>query len=183
MFCTKCGTKAESGDLFCENCGNKFGSKGSKKAQTTKAVEPETEVAELEPQGYKFGNIFKGRLSRSNYWALFGTWILASFTAMLLIIALSTNYGDALSGTLVVVYLLALLYFVILHIGALIRRAHDMNRSGATVLLIFVPIVGWAFGLWLALGAPVDKDNNYGEYNDRSVDFGLIFGGKNSEEM
>ena len=87
-------------------------------------------------QKYAF---FKGRARRAEYWyfVLYG-WLVSLAAA--LVDALTFGVGDDGMGLLGAIY--SLVVFVpSLAVG--VRRMHDTGRSGWTLLLGLIPIIGW----------------------------------------
>lgn len=48
-------------------------------------------------------------------------------------------------------------------ISVLIRRLHDTDRSGWYALLFLIPIIGFAFLIWLSVASGTDGENSFGE--------------------
>lgn len=44
-----------------------------------------------------------------------------------------------------------------------VKRLHDLNKSGWLILLLFVPIVGWVFALYMLFADGTVGPNQYGE--------------------
>lgn len=95
---------------------------------------------------------FTGRARRSEYWwfILFAALVQAVVTS-LVGASLSDGVGDAVS----LVFLLPTLA-----VGS--RRLHDTDHSAWSLLLIFLPIIGWTILIvWLATAGTV-ADNRFG---------------------
>lgn len=119
------------------------------------AINPE--IADVSPICWYFRVlkkyfVFKGRATRSEYWyyTLFNTIAIILFTIL-------DNLLNA-DGILSLIYLLAVL---IPGIAVLIRRLHDIGRTGWWWLLSFLPIIG---GVVLLIFTLLDstEDNKYG---------------------
>ncbi len=104
---------------------------------------------------------FKGRARRKEYWmfVLFN-WIAVAIT-MILDNALGTHIAGVPYGWCYLVYILAT---IIPTFAVLVRRLHDIGKSGAWMLIAFIPIVG---AIWLLVLMCTDSElgtNKYGEY-------------------
>ena len=100
---------------------------------------------------------FSGRSTRAEYW----WWQLFSTAAAL--IAMSVDVGImSASGPLVgVVYNVVALALFIPNLAVLVRRLHDVGKSGWVIFINLIPIVGWVvFLVWLLTGS--ETDNKYG---------------------
>jgi uncharacterized membrane protein YhaH (DUF805 family) len=85
---------------------------------------------------------FSGRASRSEYW------LFVLFFIIMYVICIAIDFsvfGAAQSG-LPVLALLAYLVHFVPGLAVLIRRLHDIDRSGWWLLISFVPVIG---GIWL----------------------------------
>lgn len=160
MFCKNCGAKLDGDEKFCSKCGK------SVKIAKKQGVKREESV-----YGFRFTNLVNGRLSRRNYFSL---WFLNLILILVLVIIGSASEGMGFfSATGMIVWGISM---CIIGPTVLIRRLHDIGISGWYLLLIFVPLLGSIAALYFAFGSPRDEDNPYGEYNDRTVNFGKIFG-------
>ncbi len=86
----------------------------------------------------------KGRIGRLRYLA----YILGSYMIFLVVLGVFSALSIAANSstlTTVIIGVLSLVYFVyVIMLG--IQRSHDMDWSGWTTLLIFIPLVGF---IWL----------------------------------
>jgi signal peptidase I len=91
---------------------------------------------------------WSGRATRSEAWV---------FLALLVLVVLAGTHGEPwLTGNAVQPprwFYLPLAIMAVPMISLLIRRLHDMGRSGAWIILIFIPLVEFAALLWM-LAAP-----------------------------
>lgn len=94
---------------------------------------------------------FSGRSRRSEYWYF----VLFNFIAAILLFALST----AIPG-LIVLYFIYALGTLIPSLAVLVRRLHDTNRSGWSILYSLIPFVGGII-LIVFLASAGDEGNNY----------------------
>ena len=96
---------------------------------------------------------FSGRSTRSDYWYV----VLANFLIGFII--------GVIAGIVPKLEILSVLYTIaalIPGIALVIRRFHDINKSGFNYFWILVPIVGYIIILVYLWTASVDKDNKYG---------------------
>lgn len=92
-------------------------------------------------------NDFKTRSSRSEYWwaTLFST--LASIVSQLVNAAIASN-PSALTLTIAILILILLIFMFIASLALVVRRLHDLDKSGWWYLLIFtiigiIPLIIW----------------------------------------
>lgn len=102
---------------------------------------------------------FEGRMSRRTYWlAVVGQFFLGIVLGIILLIIAMISIGLAL----VVYFVLGLVIFIY-GLIANVKRLHDVNKSGAYMLLAFIPLVG-SIILLIALASAGDPDENqYGQ--------------------
>ena len=109
---------------------------------------------------------FSGRIPRRTYWlAIFAYFIFSSvlpLTVYGLIEEVIVLYPDAAYGVLCVYLVLcSVLYF-----SALVRRLHDIGRSGLWALVSFIPLIGFLFAFILGCLASAEGANRYGPNPD-----------------
>lgn len=102
---------------------------------------------------------FSGRTGRASFW-----WTV--LTNMIVIFALAIGAGlfaHSFLGTLFKgLYAIYVLVWFIPDVAMLIRRLHDIGRSGWWILLSFIPIIGTiVLIVWQATQGN-DGDNTYG---------------------
>lgn len=139
MFCSKCGNIMPDGTKFCPSCGA---------AQTPHSSAVNTRGQFEHGQSLpsvSFGQAirlffnnyanFSGRSRRSEYWfAWLFLWLVSTVLNWL-----SGNNGGFL-------YLISTLWSLATLIPGLalsFRRLHDVGHSGAYLLWVLLPIVGW----------------------------------------
>lgn len=83
--------------------------------------------------------VFNGRARRQEFWMFTLFNVIVSFVIGFIdgMLGLTMESGMGILGSL---YSLGVL---LPSIGVAIRRLHDTDRSGAWLLLIFVPVLGW----------------------------------------
>jgi uncharacterized membrane protein YhaH (DUF805 family) len=180
MFCSNCGIESVQNASFCQSCGKPLNANA-----TSKLPGPQVSPSEFAPGGgqmppknttssnapkamkfmeaVKFGYLnyanFKGRASRSQYWY----WVLHYWIVS---VALTVFSGVSLflasDGTALPLGSLFFVGIFIPSIACATRRLHDINKSGALMLLGLIPIIG-AIILLVWFCAPGDPGaNRYG---------------------
>ena len=76
---------------------------------------------------------FSGRSSRSEYW----WWFLFAFIA-----GVVAQIVAALNGTTPILYILLALVIFLPGLAVAVRRLHDIEKSGWSILFGFIPIIG-----------------------------------------
>jgi uncharacterized membrane protein YhaH (DUF805 family) len=120
---------------------------------------------------------FSGRASRSEYWYF----VLCNFLIIIGLMALAL-FSTYLLGSLgIAVFFLYFIYALIVFIPSLatvVRRLHDVNKSGWFYFVSLIPIVG---GIWLLIILFTEGDrgeNDYGEdpkqFYDETDEIGKI---------
>ncbi|HRZ98725.1 MAG TPA: DUF805 domain-containing protein [Paludibacter sp.] len=100
---------------------------------------------------------FSGRARRKEYWMFILFNIIFSAIAMTIDYLLGLSVMG--SGPITMIYSLAIL---IPSIAVVVRRLHDINKSGAWILIGFIPLLGAIWLLVLLIKAGVVGDNQYG---------------------
>lgn len=114
-----------------------------------------------------------GRFNRMSYLGgygliylvtLLGYFILASFLGSF---QLSRNlfnfeFYSSLSGASALVVWAFSLFLIYLNIVLVVRRLHDLNKSGWMGLLLFIPVVQFFFMIYLLLASGTTGPNEYG---------------------
>jgi len=94
---------------------------------------------------------FNGRSSRSDYW-----YVVLANIIISLVLGLLGKVGVALSS----IYSVAIL---VPTLALIVRRLHDINRSGWSYLFMLIPLVGWIIVLIFFCTDSVNDNNRYGE--------------------
>ena len=106
---------------------------------------------------------FSGRARRSEYWFFVLFNMLFAIFAMLI---------DNILGTTIQIgsqslpygyfYILYALVLFIPGLAVLVRRLHDVGKSGWYFFVFIIPIIGWIWGLILLFTDSVEGENKYG---------------------
>lgn len=135
MFCTKCGAKNPEDATFCYKCGNTLYVEKTKPIVDGTTVTTDEIVAEeVNPLVDFWTNIvnFEGKMNRHNFW------VAVFVMALINIVIVAVAYGTEA----MLLWYFYDLFFLIATLSASVRRLHDINKSGAYVLLNLIPLVG-----------------------------------------
>jgi uncharacterized membrane protein YhaH (DUF805 family) len=103
---------------------------------------------------------FRGRASRSEYWY---------FVLFIVICALPAVLVDLAIGRTIFQVIVALATFIP-HVSAIVRRLHDIGRSGWFYWIAMVPLVGVVILIYWLCKAGTTQPNQYGEARTWSID-------------
>jgi len=105
---------------------------------------------------------FSGRARRSEYWyfALFN--IIFLIVALVLDNVLGTTVPTMPYGVFYIIYGLIVL-LLLPGLAVLVKRLHDVGKSGAYILLAFIPLIGAIWLLVLCVTEGTIGKNEYGE--------------------
>ncbi len=106
----------------------------------------------------KYAN-FNGRARRTEYWMFFLFNIIFSVTAIFLDNIFDLARPQTVYGTIYLGYFLAVL---IPSIAVVVRRLHDIGKSGFWIFVFLIPLIG---GIWLFVMLVTEGKagkNNYG---------------------
>lgn len=107
--------------------------------------------------------VFSGRTRRRDYWMFVLFNIIFSIVASILDRLLGTNLttpeGYVYGGVISCIYSLAIL---IPSLAIVVRRLHDINKSGGWIFIFFIPIIGWIWLLILLCTAGTAGENRFG---------------------
>ncbi|QCR22869.1 DUF805 domain-containing protein [Pontibacter sp. SGAir0037] len=114
--------------------------------------------------------VFSGRARRKEYWMFSLFYILFAIVAMILDNMLGIAVEELNYGPIYGIFVFAM---IIPSLAVLVRRLHDVGKSGWMVLVSFIPIAGaiWLFVLLVTDSTP--GANRYGE-NPKEEDYILI---------
>ncbi len=97
---------------------------------------------------------FGGRARRKEYWM---------FVLFNIIFAIAAIVIDMILGTYIVIYGLYMLAMLIPSLAVLVRRLHDIGKSGWWFFISLVPIIG---GIWLLVLLLTDSQHGNNEYGE-----------------
>ncbi len=152
-------------------------------SQPTSQTEVATVIQDQSVEGY-FGRIFSGRLNRRNYFI--GALILLAINSSMQILLFYFNIMPAFeqymshtqqsipsSTTSLLSMISTPISFVVIFcsVSLSIRRLHDLNKTGWFTLIMFIPIVGVFYGLYVLLASGTVGQNDYGSQPLPRIDF------------
>jgi len=110
---------------------------------------------------------FSGRARRSEYWYFVLFNLIFAVAAMVLDKALGTNFSfETAAGPMQLpygyVYVVYALFILLPSLAVLVRRLHDVGKSGWFVLISLIPIVGSIWILILVCTDSIPGKNQYG---------------------
>ena len=106
---------------------------------------------------------FSGRARRAEYWNFVLVNIIIYIPLYIMIIVGGVNNSDLIGFTGVGIIGLFALAMLIPSLAVLVRRLHDLNKSGWNFLIYFIPIAGPIIMLvWLCTEGN-SYPNNYGD--------------------
>lgn len=103
-------------------------------------------------------NLFEGRIKSGYY---FGGVVFVSFVSWVISMLLAAIFGADSSVGLGLMAVLGVVC-IVLSLGLVIRRFHDLNKSGFYVFLFFIPLVNLVVGLWILFAGGDSAANTYG---------------------
>ena len=192
-FCGNCGSQLDAGQKFCPNCGSKTvtlekpaappaappapqqgGAYGAQQQSPGYGGAPQSPPPYQPPYGgggapqprsegiREMFLTYHGRLNRKPY-ILRG--LLVGITSSILsnvmgVMAESSSLALNLVSLVLLVVVLAL---CVVSVMLMIRRWHDLGKSGWFSLLLLVPLVNFVVGLYLWVKKGDDGPNQYGE--------------------
>ena len=95
---------------------------------------------------------FSGRARRKEYWMFNLLYIVVLIVAMVL---------DFTIGTAGLLYIIVALVHVIPSFSVMVRRLHDVKKSGWFILISLIPIIG---GIWFLILMCTDGDSSENAY-------------------
>ncbi len=116
-------------------------------------------------------HLFKGRINRKNFILGFFTSIATLIVALLLIIILPGKLLDnAIFATIVSFFWVIIVVCVIVfNLSLLVRRWHDIGRSGWMIIFTSIPYIGFVVYIYLVIRKGDVKPNKYGPVPNKSV--------------
>lgn len=119
------------------------------------ATQPITATSEV--SFFKSLFSFKGRIRRTRYW-------LTNICVVLLMTpySLAEDSSEELSSVLAIYILLTIIPYIWIIFGNIVKRLHDLGKSGWLMPLSYIPIFGQLFNLYIAFAKGQECDNEYG---------------------
>ena len=110
---------------------------------------------------------FSGRARRTEYWMFVLFYSLISIAALILDIILGFDFKYEIMGQTVSTgygwgYLLVYALHFLPALGAVVRRLHDVGKSGWMYLIILIPLFGIIWFLVLLVKDSQEGENKYG---------------------
>lgn len=96
---------------------------------------------------------FKGRIRRTQYW-------LTNFIIEVLFVP--ANISNEMSDGVAVYTLLIFIPAVWISLATIVKRFHDLGKSGWFACLLMIPIANFIFGIYAAFFKGEENDNQYG---------------------
>ena len=106
---------------------------------------------------------FKGRARRSEYW-YYNLMQLVIFLSLLILGAIGGSLFDSVPGGLLLAYFIFVFYSLatlIPTLGVVVRRLHDVGKSGWFYFIGLIPVVG---GIWLLVLMCTEGDHGENDY-------------------
>ena len=103
--------------------------------------------------------VFSGRARRKEYWFFFLFNLIIAIAAMIVDNALGITFEGQLMGPIDLVFRLAVL---LPSLAVLVRRLHDVGKSGWFFFIALIPIVGAIWLLVLLCRDSMAGENEYG---------------------
>lgn len=112
----------------------------------------------------------KGRVRRGTYLLQLTIALLLCVLFSLLVAMISSNTGKLAYA----LYALSILFYFYARFSIVIKRLHDLGKSGWLSLILLVPLINIGFGLWLLFAEGNKQENNYGKVTDKSDILALV---------
>lgn len=115
--------------------------------------------------------VFSGRARRKEYWMFVLFNLIFAIVAMLLDNVLGITFGNGIFyGPIYLVYGLAIL---VPSLAVLVRRLHDIDKSGAWIFIGLIPLIG---SIWLLVLTVMDSTPGENQYGPNPKEEGPGFG-------
>lgn len=109
---------------------------------------------------------FNGRARRTEYW-MFSLFIFISYIVLSIISGVLNNvFGTDIFAGLIVLYML---FIIVPSIAVVVRRLHDVGKSGWFLLIGIIPLIG---SIWIFVLSVTDSDHGPNEYGDNPKGIG-----------
>ncbi len=169
-FCEKCGQPLGNNSNFCGSCGSPV-------AEMSSESNGGWNDAYVEDKGiYEKFFTHKGRLNRKRYFLrLACLFFIAFLVHMIAVELISGDYsnveeleqfyltaGDYVGMADIVISFVIFTFLNVAEIMISIRRLHDLGHTGWLVLLTYIPLVNFVFGIYLLFAHGNRGPNIYG---------------------
>lgn len=104
---------------------------------------------------------FSGRARRSEFWFFRLMDFLIQLPLIILLVVFSLNDSAAMTIIMAIILVLYLLAMVIPTLAVLVRRLHDINKSGWYYFVSLIPFIG---GIWLLILLFTEGDQGENDY-------------------
>ena len=107
---------------------------------------------------------FRGRINRKTFWlgGILPVYVIGIALGLLLPYAPS-QANDVASAIMLRVLILAVLAMLVyMWFAVIVKRCHDLGKSGWLSLLALIPIAGFVFLLWVGLSRAEPDANRHG---------------------
>ena len=140
--CRKCGASVSGGTNFCQSCGAPI-------------IVPYGATANSDESVVDMFFRHDGRLNRKPY--IFRSLALCVVQLILNLVAFVSE-----SSVFALVSIVCMIAIVVASIKLMIRRLHDLDKTGWFSILTFVPFVNIIFGIYLWVVKGTDGGNRFG---------------------
>ena len=107
---------------------------------------------------------FRGRINRKTFWlgGILPVYVIG-FALGALVPYMPSKANEVASGLMLRVLILALLALLVyMWFAVIVKRCHDVGKSGWLSLLTLIPILGFVFFWWLGLSRGEPYANRHG---------------------
>lgn len=111
---------------------------------------------------------FNGRARRTEYWMFTLFNVIFVFAAMILDKVLGIAIEGTSYGPIYGLYTLAVL---IPGLAVVVRRLHDVGKSGWMILIAFIPLIG---GIWLLVLMMTDSHQGKNQYGENPKELNVL---------
>ena len=117
---------------------------------------------------------FQGRSSRAEYWWAYLGLILIIIVPYILVGIFASMGITAIAGLIGLLLLIFYLAIIIPSIAIVVRRLHDLDKSGWWYFIALVPLIGGLLLLWWFCQPGTKGPNTYGDDPYGGVDVGTF---------
>jgi len=175
-YCPQCGAKCAENTTYCACCGASLGAEGggtvASTVQNSNPFAVGAQTSEYSGRNYDpnapeipgFGRAiaicfqkyccFKGRASRSEYWY----WVLFLVLVNVVLRILAKSAPDAA----ILISVLWSLAILLPALSVIVRRLHDIDRSGWWYLIVMIPLIGAVILLVWFCWRGTEGENRFG---------------------